>query len=54
MNFVMQLTSILGAGLILGAFLGLQRRWWTSEKRGYLWSNLIGGGDLDDRRSLGP
>lgn len=34
--------SLIGAGLVLGAFLALQRRWWTSSSAPYLWANFIG------------
>jgi hypothetical protein len=37
-----QIVSLMGAGLILGAFFALQRHWWTSRTPGYLWSNFIG------------
>lgn len=42
MNLLVQLISLVGAALILLAFIGLQRAWWTSSQRGYLWYNLLG------------
>jgi len=42
MNAIVQVLSVAGAGLILLAFFGLQRRWWPSTHAGYLWFNLIG------------
>lgn len=41
-NLLMQGISMVGAGLILCAFFGLQRGWWRSDARGYLWVNLVG------------
>jgi hypothetical protein len=38
----MQGLSVIGAGLILGAFLALQRRWWASHDARYLWANFVG------------
>ena len=34
--------SLVGAVLVLGAFLALQRRWWTSRSAPYLWANFVG------------
>ena len=34
--------SLVGAGLVLGAFLALQRHWWTSRSAPYLWANFVG------------
>lgn len=42
MNFLVQVVSLLGALLILGAFFTLQRGWWTAHDSGYLWANCIG------------
>jgi hypothetical protein len=42
MNVLVQILSLAGAGLILLAFLGLQRGWWKSHARPYLWANLVG------------
>ena len=42
MNIIVQTSSVVGAVLILLAFFCLQRGWWTSNERRYLWSNLIG------------
>ena len=42
MNIIVQTGSVVGAVLILLAFFCLQRGWWTSDGRAYLWSNLIG------------
>ena len=55
-NLLMQAVSVTGAAMILGAFLALQRGWWKSYTRSYLWWNLIGAALLTavalwDRRS---
>ena len=42
MNILVQTLSIAGAGLILLGFFCLQRGWWKSHGRLYLWANLIG------------
>ncbi len=42
MSLVLQAVAILGAGLVLGAYVALQRSRWTSDGVGYLWSNFIG------------
>ena len=42
MNVFVQILSIAGAGLILLGFFCLQRGWWKSHGRLYLWANLIG------------
>ncbi len=42
MNVFVQILSIAGAGLILLGFLCLQRGWWKSHERLYLWVNVIG------------
>lgn len=42
MDLFLQLVSLLGAGLILGAYVALQRRRWPSTGRLYLWCNLLG------------
>jgi len=41
-NIIVQTGSVVGAVLILLAFFCLQRGWWTSNGRVYLWSNFIG------------
>ncbi len=42
MDLTMQILSLAGAALILGAYVALQRRWWSSRSAGYLWLNLLG------------
>ena len=42
MNVFVQILSIVGAGLILLGFFCLQRGWWKSHERLYLWVNIIG------------
>ena len=42
MDNVLQVVSLAGAVLVLGAFLALQRGWWASSGRTYLWSNFVG------------
>ncbi|MGD2134896.1 MAG: hypothetical protein PVF27_02000 [Gemmatimonadales bacterium] len=42
MQLLLQLSSMVGAGLILGAYVALQRRWWSSTTAAYLWCNLVG------------
>ncbi len=42
MSLVLQAVAILGAGLVLGAYVALQRSRWTSDGVGYLWCNFIG------------
>lgn len=41
-ELVLQAVSVVGAGLILGAFFALQRGWWASHDLGYLWANFLG------------
>ena len=42
MQLIVQGLSLLGAILILGAFVALQTGRWTSARPVYLWWNLIG------------
>lgn len=42
MDNILQVVSVAGAVLVLGAFLALQRGWWAGHGRGYLWSNFVG------------
>ena len=42
MNLVMQLVSLTGALLVLGAFYALQRGQWSGRGRAYLWANFVG------------
>lgn len=42
MNLTLQAISLVGAGLILVAYVALQRNRWTSRNRWYLWCNLLG------------
>ena len=42
MNVLIQAASTVGALLILGAFYALQRGFWPSNGRAYLWTNLGG------------
>ena len=42
MNVLIQGVSLLGAGLILVAFIALQQKAWRSDSRPYLWANLVG------------
>ena len=42
MNVLVQTVSLIGAALILLAFIGLQRGWWAAADRRYLWYNLFG------------
>ena len=42
MNVVVQVVSVAGAAMILGAFLALQRGWWSRHQPAYLWCNLVG------------
>jgi hypothetical protein len=42
MQLILQGFSVIGATLILVAFVALQRRRWTSESPIYLWFNLVG------------
>ncbi len=42
MTMVLQLASLLGAALILAAYVALQRRRWSSTGAAYLWFNLVG------------
>jgi hypothetical protein len=42
MNLSIQAVSLVGALLVLGAFIGLQRNRWRSDSQGYLWANFIG------------
>ena len=43
---LMQLLSLLGAGLILLAFAMLQFSRWRAEQPAYIWANLLGAGAL--------
>lgn len=42
MNNVIQVLSLLGAVLVLVAFVLLQRGRWLSNTPAYLWANLLG------------
>ena len=42
MNLMIQTVSLLGAGLILLAFIALQRKIWRSDTGPYLWANFVG------------
>jgi hypothetical protein len=42
MELLIQAISLVGAVLILWAFVGLQRNRWRSDARGYLWANFAG------------
>jgi hypothetical protein len=42
MNVLIQGVSLLGAGLILVAFIALQQKVWRSDSSPYLWANLFG------------
>lgn len=42
MAVLIQAVSIVGALLILLAFVAVQRRWWRPESLSYLWCNLCG------------
>lgn len=42
MNLFLQALSAIGAALILLGFFCLQRGWWTSHGKLYLWANLLG------------
>ncbi len=42
MNVLIQLASLFGAGIVLVAYLMLQRRKWSDRDGVYLWFNLIG------------
>ncbi|UCF40135.1 MAG: hypothetical protein JSW43_10380 [Gemmatimonadota bacterium] len=42
MTVVLQIVSLVGAGLILVAFVALQQRRWSSAGAAYLWCNLVG------------
>ena len=42
MDNVLQVVSVAGAVLVLAAFFALQRGWWASHGRRYLWSNFVG------------
>ncbi len=42
MNLATQVVSVVGAVLILGAFVALQRGRWRSHSPPYLWSNFVG------------
>ena len=41
-NFWIQVVSLIGAVLILAAFIALQRGWSRSDSTPYLWANFIG------------
>ncbi len=56
MSLVLQVASLVGAGLILVAYVLLQRRRWASSGAAYLWCNLVGallltGVAIADRRA---
>ena len=42
MNFWIQILSLLGAAILLTAFVLLQRGRWRSHSLPYLWANFIG------------
>jgi hypothetical protein len=42
MQWFLQVTSLVGAGLILVAYAALQQRRWPSTGQAYLWSNFLG------------
>lgn len=42
MSWIVQVVSLAGAGLVLGAYFSLQRRVWTSTGAAYLWFNFLG------------
>lgn len=42
MSWIVQVVSLAGAGLVLGAYFALQRRAWTSTGSAYLWFNFLG------------
>ncbi len=42
MTMVLQVASLVGAALILSAYVALQRRHWSSTGAAYLWFNLVG------------
>ncbi len=42
MNVLIQLASLFGAGIVLVAYLMLQRRKWSDRDGVYLWFNLVG------------
>lgn len=42
MNILIQVVSLLGAIILLGSFVALQRSWWRSDSAPYLWANFIG------------
>lgn len=42
MNLWVQAISLLGAGLVLVAFVALQRGRWRSDASAYLWANFVG------------
>ena len=42
MNFWIQAVSLVGAVLILAAFVALQRGWARSSAAAYLWANFVG------------
>lgn len=46
MAILVQTVSVAGAGLVLLAFVALQRGTWRSDGRAYLWCNLVGAGLL--------
>jgi len=41
-SWIVQVISLMGAGLVLGAYFALQRRVWTSTGNSYLWFNFLG------------
>lgn len=42
MEVVLQLVSLVGAGLVLGAYFALQLDWCRSHGPAYLWCNFVG------------
>jgi drug/metabolite transporter (DMT)-like permease len=42
MHVFLQVTSLVGAALVLAAYVALQRRWWSSTGATYLWFNFVG------------
>ncbi len=41
-DLLIQVVSVTGDVMIIGAYLALQRGWWKSHTRPYLWMYLIG------------
>jgi len=42
MDLFVQIVSLVGAALILTAYVGLQRGWWPAQSAGYHWANFLG------------